>query len=241
MFRCIHEQLRATSVPHLESAFHSHSPSTYIVGTAVINIASKVHLHIHMPKKAGPKETPPPAHAAAPHRTAAISRTEKPIPKRPESTTTTHTENRSPLPHHFSIRSPNLGRLFALPELSCRFLNLFLSCQGLFPLTLAPIPFTARRTTGSSFSPSGISPLLLAPHQCHHTTSQAARSSRRIKRQPNERAFLRRVCVLLVIWDFSLSGHSVSVTPRKTPDTRRLKRILATRKYDKRFLAAIAT
>jgi hypothetical protein len=134
MFRCIHEQLRATSVPHLESAFHSHSPSIYIVGTAVINLASKVHLHIHMPKKAGPKETPPPAPAAAPHRTAAISRTEKPIPKRPVSTTTTHTENRSPLPHYFSIRSPNLGRLFALPELSCRFLTLFLSCQGLFPL-----------------------------------------------------------------------------------------------------------
>jgi hypothetical protein len=152
-------------------------------------------------------------------------------------------------PHGKSVSTPTLF-FYTIPEswstlcVTGTLLSLLDSVPVLsrsFPPTLAPIPFTARRTTGSSFSPSGISPLLLAPHQCHHTTSQAARSSRRIKRQPNERAFLRRVCVLLVILDFSLSGHSVSVTPRKTPDTRRIKRILATRKHDKRFLAAIAT
>jgi hypothetical protein len=176
-----------------------------------------------------------PRRCTAPHRRDLPHR--KPIPKRPVSTTTT------------SVSTPTLF-FYTIPEswsTLCVTGTLFSLLDSVpvlsrsFSPTLAPIPFTATRTTGSSFSPSGISPLLLAPHQCHHTTSQAARSSRKIKRQPNERAFLRRVCVLLVIWDFSLSGHSVSVTPRKTPDTRRLKRILATRKHDKRFLAAIAT
>lgn len=158
-----------------------------------------------------------PLHRTAPPRSPAQ---ENPCQNGEVSTTTTHTENRYPLPH-FSLPHtiPESWSTLCVPELSCRSLTLFLSCQGPFPPTLAPIPFTATRTTGSSFLAfREFSPL--TPRQCHHTTSQAARPlGKKIRdSQPNERASLRRVCALLVIWGFSDSGHShtLSLTVRDT-------------------------
>jgi hypothetical protein len=186
--------LRATSVPCLESAFHSRPPSTTY--TVIIILALKV-LDIFTftcQRGSGHKKLHPPAHAAAPHRTAAISRTRK---------THTKTVKYPPPPptrkigihSHIFLYDPRIlvdslrtGTLFSLLD------SLFLSCQGPFSPTLAPIPFTATRTTGPSFSPSGISPL--TPRQCHHTTSQAARPLE--KQETAQRASLSapRVCTV---------------------------------------------
>jgi hypothetical protein len=139
-------------------------------------------------------------------------------------------ENRSPLPH-ISHDPRILVRLFAhRNSLSHYYRTLFslLDSQSRLVKVLFS-PTLARNTVHRHahyrfffFSlPENLTITNLA--QCHHTTSQAARSLEN-KKQPNERASLRRVCALLVILDSLLwSGHSLthafSLTVRDTHST----------------------
>jgi hypothetical protein len=157
-----------------------------------------------------------PLHRTAPPRSPAQ---ENPCQNGEVSTTTTHTENRYPLPH-FSLPHtiPESWSTLCVLELSCRSLTLFLSCQGPFPPTLAPIPFTATRTTGSSF---------LAFRDSHHLHLASVTTPhhkphglwKKNKRQPAQRASLSAPRVRTVgRLGFSDSGHSHihSLTVRDT-------------------------
>lgn len=127
--------LRATSVPDLESAFqlaltfnihrrHSSNKS------CLESTSSHSHAKEALAKT---NSTTRPRRCTAPHRRDLPHR--KPIPKRPVGIHHDHPHGKSvSTPTFFSIRSPNLGRLFALPELSSRFLTLVPVLSRPFPL-----------------------------------------------------------------------------------------------------------
>ena len=133
----------------------------------------------------------------------------KPIPKRQRYPPPPPTRKIGIHSHTF-LTIPESWSTVCAPELSfTSFSCLTLPVKVFFPYISANTVHRHAHHRFFFFS-SGTSPL--RPRQCHHTTSQAARSLEKRKRQPNERASLRRVCALFGHSGFFFSGWSLTLT-----------------------------
>jgi hypothetical protein len=202
----------------LQPSNKSTSPSKY-----------SIHLHVHMSKEEASLEK-----LHHPHRTR------RDLPHAKTHTGIHHHHQSVSTPTHFS-RSPNLGPTVCAPELSFHYCTLFslLDSQSrlvkVFPaLTLAPIPFTATRTTGSSFflsrnnlTTTNLAPSVTTPHHKPHGLLK-------IRTSPTSEP-LCAACVLC--WSFGIlfllvwSGHSHY--PLTVRDTRHLPAKAHTRDKEK--------
>jgi hypothetical protein len=184
-----HMHLRAASVPCLESAFHlQHTCIVTIIRALKVPLASS---HSHAKEALDHKKLHPPAHAAAPHRTAAISRTRKPMPKR----RSIHHHH----PHGKSVSTPAFFSTTYDPRILVDIVR-----TGTLLSLLDSVPVLSR-----SFSPyisantvhrhahyrfffsrlPGILTTYTSPVSPHHITSRTA-FGKKNKRQPAQRASL---------------------------------------------------